>query len=374
MLYCIGMRNTANELEQFLNELANNAGPGERLPPIRDLMRRFGVSQVIVQRAFQSLKSRGLIASQVGRGTYFKGGSGQGAPKAGNGESAATSSKIRSVLLLRRSISIIRGRALVDGLQRRFAADGNRVLEVSYTDPEHARTILRGLPGFDAGVVQSSFKTITIELLAALREKTDVLAVDGAALAGADVDSVGMEWGEPLAVAISRLQQSGHCRIAYATTLHPFLASQLGRRRFDYLQANLQGVDLESIFVPHLPGDEYEEYLIRMIRENFEQRETQRFTAIVAWGIEDGARFRMKLADLGVEVPSRLSVILLGRTDLANEHADFFDTVGCSVVDQIEYLYQAITARWSDPSLPYGVRLIPVTMRAGRSIAAPFSG
>lgn len=365
------MRNTTSELEQFLDELARNASPGDRLPPIRDLMRRFGVSQMIVQRAFQNLKSRGLIASQVGRGTYFRGGSGQAAGKPAVGETVPASSKTRSVLLLRRSISIIRGRALVDGLQQRFSADGHRVLEVSYTDPEHARTILRGLPNFDAAVVQSSFKTITIDLLAALREKTDVLAVDGAALAGADVDSVGMEWGEPLAAAIAQLQQLGHCRIAYATTSHPFLANQMGQRRFECLQRTLKGVELQPITVPQLPGESYDAELLDIVKANFDTKADARFTALVAWGIDDGARFRMALADLGIEVPSSLSIVLLGRTDLANEHAEFFDTIGCSVADQIEYLYQAITSRWADASLPYGVRLIPVATRAGRSTAAP---
>jgi DNA-binding LacI/PurR family transcriptional regulator len=364
------MRNTTSDLERFLDELARDSSPGDRLPPIRDLMRRFGASQMVVQRAFQSLKDRGLIASQVGRGTYFRGDVGPEAIRAG-ANAGSRAPAVRSVLLLRRSISIVRGRVLVEGLQRRFTADGHRVLEVSYTDPEHARTVLKGLPNFDACVVQSTFKPITIDVLAALRAKADVLAVDGAALAGTDLDAVGMEWGEPLAAAIAILQQQGHRRIAYATTSHPFLASQLGRRRFEYLQNTLTGIELDAITVPHLPDESYETALVDIIKAGLDSSGQLPFTALVAWGIEDGAKFSRLLADIGVTVPASLSVVLLGRTDLANEHADFFDTVGCSVVDQIEYLYQAITTRWADPSLPYGVRFIPVTTRAGKSIAAP---
>lgn len=370
VLYCMNMRNTTTDLEQFLDQLARDARPGDRLPPIRDLMRRFGASQMLVQRAFQSLKARGLIASQVGRGTYFQG---EGAPvivSAGS-TSAGARSSVRSVLLLRRSISIVRGRVLVEGLQRRFTADGHRVLEVSYTDPDHARTVLKGLPSFDACVIQSTFKPITIEVLAALREKCEVLAVDGAALAGTDVDAVGMEWGEPLATAIALLQRQGHRRIAYATTSQPFLASQLGRRRFEYLHNTLTGVELQAISVPHLPDENYEAGLVDMIAVGRDASGRLPFTALVAWGIEDGAKFRRLLSAIGLSVPAALSVVLLGRTDLANEHADFFDTIGCSVADQIEGLYQAITARWADPSTPYGVRLIPVATRPGESIVAP---
>ena len=364
------MSNTASDLEQYLEELARTAQPGDRLPTIRDLMRRFAVSQMVIQRAFQGLKARGLIASQVGRGTYFR-----VEGEAAGATPGAQPSAGRSVLLLRRSISITRGRVLIEGLQRRFTADGHRVLEVSYTDPAHARTILKGSPRFDACVVQSSYKTITIDLLAALKEKCDVLAVDGAALAGADVEVVGMEWGEPLAAAVTLLQQQGHRRIAYATTSHPFLATQMGRRRFDYLQASLTGIELQAITVPHLPDENYEAALVRMITASLDAAGQLPFTALVAWGIEDGARFRELLQEAGIGIPALLSVVLLGRTDLANEHANFFDTIGCSVADQVEYLHQAINARWADPSIPYGVRLIPVTTYAGQSIATlPMAG
>jgi hypothetical protein len=338
-------------------------------------MRRFGASQMVVQRAFQGLKARGLIASQVGRGTFFRGEGGPASLLAGSRAAAGANPRaapaVRSVLLLRRSISIVRGRVLVEGLQRRFTAEGQRVLEVSYTDPEHARAVLKGLPHFDACVVQSTYKTITIDVLAALREKSDVLAVDGAALVGTDVDAVGMEWGEPLAEAVALLQQRGHRRIAYATTAHPFLASQLGRRRFDHLKKTLADVELLAMTVPHLPDENYEAGLAEMIKARLDASGRPPFTALVAWGIEDGAKFRALLADIGLGIPSALSVVLLGRTDLANEHADFFDTIGCSVADQVEYLHRAISARWADSSIPYGVQLIPVACRAGQSIGAP---
>lgn len=368
------MRDTAADLEHFLDELARGARPGDRLPTIRELMRRFGASQMIVQRAFQDLKSRGLIDSQVGRGTYFRGDARPAAvaqSAATTAEPAARNAALRSVLLLRRSISIARGRVLVEGLQRRFTAEGHRVLEVSYNDPDHAKAVLKGLPRFDACVVQSTFKTITIDLLAALHEKSEVLAVDGAALVGTDVDAVGMEWGEPLALAVARLRERGHRRIAYASTAHPFLATQLGRRRFEHLQVSLADLELQAITVPQLPDEGYEAALVEQLRAGLDGSGRLPFTALVAWGIEDGAKFRALLAGLGVAVPAALSVVLLGRTDLANEHADFFATVGCSVADQVDALHRTIHERWREPARPWGVRLIPVTERAGDSVAAP---
>lgn len=370
------MGKAAAELHDFLIELARTSRPGERLPAIRELMRRFQVSQVVVERLFADLKSRGLIASQVGRGTFFSGGGAQDLPaKVGESrplgpeERKPERSASRSVLLLRRTISIARGRMLLDGLQRRFAEDGHRVLEVAYTDPDHARLVLKGLPHLDACVVQSTFKTITVGLLADLRAKCDVLAVDGAALSGADVEVVGMEWGEPLEEAIEVLRRQGHRRIVYASTAYPFLAGQLGQRRFEQLCKRLGDLELSTITIPDLPHEGYVEALAQQV---IDRLRSDTFTGLVAWGVEDGARFRQLLADAGVELPHHLSVVLLGRTDLANEHAGFFHTIGCRVADQVEMLYEAVKARWSDPAAPYAVRLIPVTGREGASVSQPF--
>ncbi|EJE54001.1 putative transcriptional regulator [Acidovorax sp. CF316] len=382
VVYCMDTMRSSSppDLEQFLDQLAHGAHPGDRLPTIRELMKRFGASQMLVQRAFQGLKDRGLIDSQVGRGTYFRGTGSARAPATAPAPvdsertrapaAGATPSTVKSVLLLRRSISIARGRVLVEGLQRRLAAEGHRVLELSYTDPDHALTVLKGLPRFDACVVQSTFKAIPIALLAALRDKCEVLAVDGAALVGADVEAVGTEWGEPLAAAIEQLVQQGHRRIAYATTAHPFLATQLGRRRFAHLQHTLPGLELTEITQDTLPHEDYTACLVQQLQSRADAAGALPFSALVAWGIEDGALFQRLLAQAGIAVPAPLSVVLLGRTDLANEHADFFDVVGCSVADQVEALHGAIAARWADAGRPYGVHLTPVVRRAGASVAA----
>ncbi|HRD98527.1 MAG TPA: GntR family transcriptional regulator [Rubrivivax sp.] len=321
-------------LEQYLEQASRDAQTGDRLPPIRELMRRFGVSQVVVQRALDNLKRKGLVASQVGRGTFFQtpGQAGASRPRHAAG---APVPAVRSILLLRRNISIRRGRVLADGLRRCFEADGHHVLEVTYTDPSHARTILKGLPRFDACVVQSTFKTIPVELLAAMREKSAVLAVDGAALVGTDVDAVGMEWGQPLAQAVQALVQQGHRRLAFATTTHAFLALELGWRRFEELRACLPGCELHTVRLPQLPDEGYELALVDQLKARCDAGGRLPFSALVAWGIEDGALLRRLLQEKGWRVPQDLSVVLLGRTDLVNEHADFFETIGCQVADQI---------------------------------------
>ncbi len=358
------MPTVSTELDHFLDALTKGARPGDRVPTVRDLMGRFGVSQSTVQQALGRMKSEGLIESRVGRGTSFKA---DGRPM--SGRVGQTSAVVRSVLLLRRSVGTVRAREVMDGLQRLFVAEGHRVLEVAYTDSDHARTVLRGLPRFDACMIQTSFETITIETLAAVRQKTEVVAVDGAALIGTEVDAVGLEWGEPVATAIDRLMKQGHRGIACATTSQPFLANELGRRRIEELRRTLPGVSLQSIILPLLPQDDLEGALATDLKQRLDVAGRLPFTALVAWGIDDGARFRKLLSGVGLAVPAALSVVLLGRADLVNEHADFFDVVGCNAADQISYLHQAIVERWAGPARAYGIRFLPVVTRAGASIA-----
>lgn len=369
------MRSPSADIDQYLDTLARQARPGDRLPPIRELMKRFGASQVAVQRAFGQLKSRGLIKSEVGRGTFFIGADTLPAPgrerPAATSSTAADSAGGPSVLLLRRSISVARGRLLIEGLQKALVADGARVLELSYTDPDHARAVLKSLPRFDACVVQSTYRTIPIELLAELRDKCDVLAVDGLALAGSDVESVGIEWGEPLDVAVRRLQGEGHRRIAFATTAHPFLSTQLALRRFRCLALTAEDMlDCTEIMLPLLPDEGFADALVDHLQELLRSGGGLPFSALVAWGIEDGAAFRAALARIGLELPHALSVVLLGRPDIASEHVDFFEIVGSHVADQIEALHRVIRTRMRAPGAPYGATLTPVRSRAGQSLAA----
>ena len=361
------MSTTPNDLERYLAELARGAEAGARVPSIRDLMRRFGVSQAVVGRAFEGLRAQGLIASAVGRGTFFQAGAPRGEPRRAPAAPAAPAG--RSVLLLRRTVSIQRSRVLIQGLQRRFADAGHRVLEVSYTDPSHVHEVLRGLPSFDACLIQSTFETITIGMLATLRDKVGALAVDGAALVGLDVDAVGVEWGEPLGAAVDRLQAAGHRRIAFATTTHPFLANQLGLRRWAQLRSARPDLDLQTLAVPKLSYDDYDAALVELIHSHRDAAGRLPFTAMVCWGIEDGAGFRSLLTRSGIEVPTQLSVALLGRADLPNEHAYFFETFGCNVADQIDSLYSAINTRWEQPDRPYALEWIPLAHRPGDSVA-----
>ena len=66
---------SADIVLEALYDLIAVSEDGARLPTVRDLMRRYQVSQAVVQGAVGKLRGQGLLTSQVGRGTYVvKGG------------------------------------------------------------------------------------------------------------------------------------------------------------------------------------------------------------------------------------------------------------------------------------------------------------
>lgn len=356
-----------DKLQNYLRSLSLRATEGEKLPTIRQLMGEFGLSQALVQRVLDSLREEGLIVSQVGRGTFFTGGRplGEERPARSEGEG-------RSVILLRRPLQNLRGRMVLDRLQQALADHGDVTLEVAYSNPDHARQVLQTLPRFDACVVQNSFDIMPIDMIAAIRRRTDTLVVDGAWLVGTDVDAVGFEWGAPIERAVDLLTTTGHDRIVLVTTASAFLANEMGVHRYRSLRqrSQLRSVLAPEIRVPRLPPRAYEEAVVSALAAaSMLDRSGQ--TGLIVWGIESGQRFRTLLQDAGLSVPQDLSVILLGRTDIPEETAGFFHAIGYSAESQADAVFARLLQRWEQPDAPYELGLLPLEERPGSSIHGP---
>jgi hypothetical protein len=353
------------KLQNYLKSLATTAQPGDRLPTVRSLMRDFKMSQPGVQRALQSLKEEGLIDAQIGRGTFFAGGS------AGHGSQGTrtTPQKGRSVILLRRPSATQRARLVMDRLQAMVADGGDMTLEVGYSDADHARRVLQSLPRFDACVIQNSFEQMPVEMLAALRRKSDNVIVDGAWLVGTDVDAVGFEWGRPVEHAVRLLVGRGHERIHYITTASSFLANELGLHRYRQMREEASsGAELIAPdLLPSLPSREFELAILERLAALAREPGSHARGALV-WGVESGLRLRAGLHARGIRVPEDISIVLLGRSDVEAEREGFFHLVGYSAQEQAEALYARLKSRWSDPHAPYGLTLITMHEVEGQSV------
>lgn len=353
-----------DKLQGYLRSLSLRATEGEKLPTIRQLMGEFGLSQASVQRVLDTLRDEGLIVSQVGRGTFFTGGR-----PLDEGQSTRARGEGRSVILLRRPLQNLRGRLVLDRLQQALADHGDVTLEVAYSNPDHARQVLQTLPRFDACIVQNSFDIMPIDMIAAIRRRTDTLVVDGAWLVGTDVDAVGFEWGAPVERAVELMMATGHDRVVLVTTASAFLANEMGVHRYRSLRqrSDQRSILAPEIRVPRLPPRAYEEAVVSALADASMLDRSGR-TGLIVWGVESGQRFRTLLRDADMSVPQDLSVILLGRTDIAEEAAGFFHTIGYSAEQQADAVFARLLQRWEEPGAPYELGLVPLIEKPGSSI------
>lgn len=352
-------------LRSYLVELLGTGSPGDRLPTVRTMMQRFSLSQAKVQKELDALRKNGTIVSGVGQGTFIA----QRAGDAAAPRPPATATP-RSVLFLRRSEGMRRGRLVLEAVQRRFVADGCQILEVSYSDARHACRVLRTLPHFDGCVIQSSFETIPVEMLAAARLRADAIAIDGAWLIGTDLDAVGFEWGEPVERAVALLRQHGHRDIMLATSATSFLANDLGIRRYEGLRERLRSeATLHSpLLIGEPPHAEYTAAMVEALRTQIGPDGTLPFTGLIAWGVESGTTLRAALAGIGIMVPEQLSVVLLGRTDIPEEADGFFSLIGYRASEQCDGLYEALNRRWMNSHSRSTLRLLQVHQTDGASV------
>ena len=62
--------NKYDDIQQECRELIDRIPPGGTVPSVRQLMKRFGVSQLVVTSLLREMKESGVIVSQIGRGTF----------------------------------------------------------------------------------------------------------------------------------------------------------------------------------------------------------------------------------------------------------------------------------------------------------------
>lgn len=66
------MRPKGQRIVAALRRDLKSAAQGQRLPTVRALMKRFGVSQLVVSQALLTLRNEGLLEAHVGRGSFVR--------------------------------------------------------------------------------------------------------------------------------------------------------------------------------------------------------------------------------------------------------------------------------------------------------------
>jgi DNA-binding LacI/PurR family transcriptional regulator len=352
-----------------LRDLIDGLEDGARLPTVRELMRSFHVSQAAVQRAFGALAAKGLVSSQVGRGTFVtRSGGAQGVPE-------RIGARLDSLLILSNASMNQRCALVQNHIVEEIAAGGSKVVQMSYHHTGHLLEILGSLPHFDAAILQSHYENIPVRLLHLLQTKATALAVDGHSLSGVDVDRIGTDWEDALQLALTHLEGLGHREIGLISLdamAQPILSvrrafERTARDRKRDLRLHppilLKNVEHPSQNV----GAALEEALTGLRGSDGRLP----FTGVVLIGISDTFGAAQALKKLGIPVPGALSVYVLGHRDVATEHLDRFTIAGSSHKDAAEQLILTLRNRLIAPSAPPQIVYLPCGETVRDSTAAP---
>lgn len=236
-------------------EILNAMSPGERIPPERDLARRFSATRSTIGRAIAALVSEGLLVRQVGRGTFVV-----------RVEEATTRVLNRTVGLM---LSYLRGEfpaGIVRSVVNQLRGHGYRAV-LSYsqdsTATEAGEIDRLTQDGLDGVIILPVALPGNESLHASLTRLGFPMVFVDRTLPSVDADCVGTDnfWGAY--ETTSRLIARGHRRIAHFTWLREWDSTAIRQRREGYEQALMDHgieVDRELICPPSPFPDKESEF------------------------------------------------------------------------------------------------------------------
>jgi DNA-binding LacI/PurR family transcriptional regulator len=357
-----------------LRLLIDRLDDGAKLPTVRDLMRRFSVSQGTVQEALRELRSAGSLSSHVGRGTFVVKSRPAEARAPYHRGAKDRSKHLTSYLMLSSSRLNERGVRVQNGIQTTLSQEGIDVVQMSYQDTDQILKLLRNGPEFGVAILQSHFETVPVRLLNMLQEKSRVIVADGHSISGIDLDTVGTDWTDAIDDAVEHLTELGHRRIGFVTIDSQGSPIVAARRYFAKMD-DWRGTGLKvhppmtlAITDPTLPAAApLSELLKTLLNENGRLP----FSALLCLGVTDGAGIGQAMHDMDIKVPATLSVHLLGHRDVPSEHFQVFSMSGPASSETIPTLIHCIKERLANPVAPPRVTYLPIERSVRESTARP---
>lgn len=349
-----------DDLQTALTRLVESAEPGTRIPTVRALMKRYGVGQASVQEVLGELKLRGLITSHVGRGTYV----------AGRGRNGADRTGALDSLLILSNVNMNDRCARVQAtIVAEMQAIGARVLQMSYSDTDHLLAILKGIPRFDAVVLQSHYESIPVRLLAMLHDRAGAVVIDGLAVSGVDIDTMGIDWEEALDLALAHLVATGRRRPALVALNSAAGPIRRAARYFRRLQDH--GGQPITTSVHRLTGLVHPTQDPRAALAGvLDQVRADGADSLIFLGLSDTGGIDVALRVAGLRTPDDMAAVVLGHVDVDSEHLGHYTVAGAGYDDGARALLDLVRQRLDDPGAAPRVRYLETRLVARQSSAS----
>ena len=328
-----------------LRRLTEGLPPGTRLPTVRELVSRLGVSQHAVQRALHSLSADGFVTTHVGRGTFV-----------GLRSPAEKPGKVRHVLTLHHHTHLERGDVIAQTIHQRLTAEGHRSLILTYSDAEHAMDMLRDGPRYDTCILQPRTSVVPVKLIGLLREISKAVIVENRAVDQLDIDGIS---NHPVALsrlALEHLTSLGHRRIAWVVEERGDYFFERIAMLFEAFRTwhGLNPEEAPLVFAPARDGGrtgfaDLESTMAQVLRAPRAIRPTAMFLSTS----ETGGHILAACRALKIALPQDLSLIRIGTPDIESEHLGELAIVGRPSRQAAEAVLKRMSWRWANPNGPY---------------------
>ncbi len=328
---------TPDRIAEMLRTQASQMDSGSKLPSVRQLMRRYGVSQMTVQRAIATLEDEGLVDRQVGRGTFVVGGTGPTA---------------KTITILRSDYPSRRGDDITRAIHHALKNEGHRPIVLTYCDYERAIEMLRDAPHADAYVLQPMLPHVPLDLLSFLRKRSQAVVVDGV-LDGTNIDSLATDARRGLEIAVERLMELGHTKIALTSGEPQMMWDQLAIHFQSMVRWAKLPNDPDPVVIADTKPNESSTAGMRTRMEKLiEEHNGLPFTAMVIGSYASAKGALQAFNTAGIRVPEDISLIVLDNPDLGTDSPVPLTMVGHTSGQIAQRIVEEIDRRWEDPNSP----------------------
>lgn len=341
-------------ISDWIRAQVSELEPGDQLPTVRALMKRFGVGQRRIEKALSPFLADGVLTCRRGGGLRI---ATQQMGFAGDAYEA-------DVLILYRLSDSRLALNLMQEIEMRLRVQGLTMLHIGYDRETKPIALLKQMKRFRVCLLQLHFETLSMAFLAALHGSADHLVIDGVSVTGIQADGIGTNWREALTAAFFDLYHAGYRKIGFLTSSHPARQIAMARREYDLLCRTLTP-DAPGLLVQvdRLPG-EYDRAEMTAALSGV----VGRMDALIAWGVVEGYLLESALAEAGLKPGRDISVILLGSTDFVSEHCNTFDVIGNSNAAKLDLFERVILDRLNGRPMPVQTHYLPIALTRHGSI------
>ena len=259
----------------------------------------------------------------------------------------------KTITILRSDYPSRRGDDITRAIHHALKNEGHRPIVLTYCDYERAIEMLRDAPQADAYVLQPMLPYVPLDLLSFLRKRSKAVVVDGV-LDGTNIDSLASDARRGLEIAVERLMDLGHKKIALASGEPKIMWDQLAMHFESVVRWAKLPNDPDPIVASDTQPNESSTAGMRTRMEKLiKEHNGVPYTGLVIAGYASAKGAAQAFAAAGIRVPEDVSLIVLDNPDLGDDFPIPLTMVGHTSGQIAQRIVEEIERRWEDPDSPH---------------------